>query len=584
MRAPRVARVTPPASRLPVCPWWHRHTLLLLLILTAVLYLPGSAVLPLMDRDEPRFAHATVEMMDRGTWLIPYFNDEYRFDKPPLTYWWMRMHYRLFGVNEFAARLHSVVAVFLNAWLLVCTARRWFGRRAGWIAGLSWVTTFQVLIHGRLCVADMPLVLAVTLSCRAMMELLMPPNEDPLPKRFGRWYWILWISIAAGFLAKGPLAWLVPVLAAALWRWVLHRKPVTWGRLQPLSGSLLALGLAGAWGIPALLSTDGAFWDVGMGEHVVKRGTDVFNGRKFIPGFYVLTSLFSLFPWIGFVVPAWKRMRREWSPVVAFLAAWVAAPHLIFFAYATQLPHYVMPGFPAVSLLLGCVWASEPRGALPRLFWGIAGGVSFFAAILVGVSVTDWVTVPDVRAVMSALGWLALTIFGGTAVALRVAVRRPWAGACIALILLGGFACELRHAAGVFRDTSATLRITGALHLDPTDAREPMLLAWEYAEPSLVFYTDAFWKYTGGNLSSAEAAATSGEPLDAIVLLRREWTLDASLKAFLAGDAPVPRKDFSADVDALRRRLGGWETKSLTGINIARASWVEVLVMQPHRP
>jgi 4-amino-4-deoxy-L-arabinose transferase-like glycosyltransferase len=38
-----------------------------------------------MDRDEPRFAQATVEMMVRGTWTIPYFNDEYRFDTPPLT-------------------------------------------------------------------------------------------------------------------------------------------------------------------------------------------------------------------------------------------------------------------------------------------------------------------------------------------------------------------------------------------------------------------------------------------------------------------------------------------------------------------
>ena len=77
-----------------------------------------------MDRDEPRFAHATVEMMERDSWTIPYFNGAYRFDKPPLTYWWMRLHYALLGVNELAARLHSVVAVYLTA-LVVAGMALW---------------------------------------------------------------------------------------------------------------------------------------------------------------------------------------------------------------------------------------------------------------------------------------------------------------------------------------------------------------------------------------------------------------------------------------------------------------------------
>ena len=52
---------------------------LLLLLVTAVIYLPGTSFLPLLDRDEPRFSQATVEMMERGEWFIPYFNDDYRF-------------------------------------------------------------------------------------------------------------------------------------------------------------------------------------------------------------------------------------------------------------------------------------------------------------------------------------------------------------------------------------------------------------------------------------------------------------------------------------------------------------------------
>ena len=143
----------------------RRYGWLILLIGVAALYLPGLGTLPMMDRDEPRFAHATVEMLQRGSWAVPYFNDEYRFDKPPLTYWWMALNYTLFGINEGAARLHTVIATWLVALVITSTAARWLNRRAGLVAGIAWLTTTQVFIHGRLSVADMPMVLCIVFQC-----------------------------------------------------------------------------------------------------------------------------------------------------------------------------------------------------------------------------------------------------------------------------------------------------------------------------------------------------------------------------------------------------------------------------------
>ena len=77
------------------------------------LLVPGTSSLPLIDRDEPRFAQATREMVDNGEWIIPTFNHDVRFDKPVLTYWMMRGGYVLFGVNEFGARFHSMVCTLL---------------------------------------------------------------------------------------------------------------------------------------------------------------------------------------------------------------------------------------------------------------------------------------------------------------------------------------------------------------------------------------------------------------------------------------------------------------------------------------
>ncbi len=81
-------------------------------------HLAGTWSLPLIDRDEPRFAEAAREMRERGDYIVPYFNNQFRFDKPPLTYWFQVASYRLFGENDFAARFPTAIAAALVALIL----------------------------------------------------------------------------------------------------------------------------------------------------------------------------------------------------------------------------------------------------------------------------------------------------------------------------------------------------------------------------------------------------------------------------------------------------------------------------------
>ena len=78
-------------------------------------HIAGTWSLPLIDRDEPRFAEASREMIQRGDYIVPYFNDQPRLDKPPLTYWAQTVSYRIFGQSDFAARFPSAVAAALLA-------------------------------------------------------------------------------------------------------------------------------------------------------------------------------------------------------------------------------------------------------------------------------------------------------------------------------------------------------------------------------------------------------------------------------------------------------------------------------------
>jgi 4-amino-4-deoxy-L-arabinose transferase-like glycosyltransferase len=96
-RAISLSRVLPPAIR----------NFAILFFATLAFHLAGTWTLPLIDRDEPRFAEASREMMQRADYVVPFFNNHYRFDKPPLTYWFQTLSYRAFGENDFAARFPS---------------------------------------------------------------------------------------------------------------------------------------------------------------------------------------------------------------------------------------------------------------------------------------------------------------------------------------------------------------------------------------------------------------------------------------------------------------------------------------------
>lgn len=540
----------------------RKHGGWMLAVLAALLFLPGLGVLPVMDRDEPRFAHATVEMMQRGSWAVPYFNDEYRFDKPPLTYWWMALHYKLLGMNELAARLHSVVAAWLIALVLRSMAARWLNARAGLLVGAVWLTMFQVFVHGRLAVADMPMVLCVTLSMRAIMELGSTSSTS-----WNRWHWMLYLALGFGFLAKGPLALIVPGLAVVLQRWVFWRKPLHLGAFKLWPGLLLAFLIVAAWGIPALMETQGLFWKVGMGEHVVERGTQAFNGRFPVPGYYFATSVLSLFPWIAFLPLVWRRVREGWSERHAWLVSWFAAPYVIFTFYATQLPHYVMPGFPAAALLVVLALCSEEstgRRMTSRIV------VSLWIVIsLVALGLGYGVGWPDeLRQIVTSAAWLivAFMLFG------VLLISAKWSR--IAWLMLIPVAWQTQSVCHHVRQVHA-----GAI-LAEAGVPEGRLVACRFNEPSLVFHSGRSWKFTN-KLEVCERELNKGD-VACVVLLRREWTLSEALGPFLRGqraDLP-PAMDESKNVDALVSRHPRFKSAQVRVFNAARSSWAELTVMK----
>src|SRR5690242_16716393 len=111
-------------------------SLMLVVLMSLALLLSGNWLLPLMDRDEPRFAEASREMLQRHDWVVPWFNGQYRFDKPPLIYWFQALSYQALGQNAFAARLPSACFATGTALLLLLWGKRLGKPRAGLYAAI----------------------------------------------------------------------------------------------------------------------------------------------------------------------------------------------------------------------------------------------------------------------------------------------------------------------------------------------------------------------------------------------------------------------------------------------------------------
>lgn len=571
-------------------PLWElvrRRPVLFLVLLTVLLYVSGTHLLPLMDRDEPRFATAAREMIEARELVVPTFNGDERLDKPILIYWAMQVSYALLGTHEFAARLPSVLCMILLVVLMHRWAREWYGADAGLVAGFVTATTLQFLIHGRWAAADMPMILFLATAHYGLFGLLGLMESDAAKKArdFGHenwsWFWIFYVSLGLGFLAKGPLVLVVPALTMVLHRQFFSRKDVDWGRLHAMLGFGVVLAILAPWGIPALIQTQLRFFTVGIGYHVVERGIDPLGGRLWIPGFYLLTAFVSLMPWVAYAKTIHARIKLKWTAREAFLVSWVVAIYGVFSLFATQLPHYVLPAFPAISLLLGACFCGgemeqKARVAGRTFFWSVTGLYLVLMLAIMAIA-----PLPDYSGgfapVGLALGGALLLIGGLVAVSTALWFRGPGLQIVAGVVAISA---GLWTAGYALRTTNPAVQMEALMRSQPKDAR---LVAWRFTEGSLVFYSGRTWKLHLGKdefPKFVEALDKRGPVLAVVVQEEMDlgrWLVYSIRKRF-GGQPEWPAKSYADELD--RAGTPDFKRHVFEGFNPGRSRWVKVVALE----
>ncbi len=329
--------------------------------LTALaLHLLGAWAFPLVDRDEPRFAEASREMIQRGDFITPYFNGQPRYDKPPLIYWLQAAAFQIIGASEFSARLPSAWAAALAALFVSLFASRFAmangeqgAARAGFWAATLFTFCLQVIAHAKAAVADMAMISCVAGGYWAAWE-----SSRAKGAALAGWFTGLTAALGLGFLAKGPIAW-APLLLLALSLRASGRRRLAF--ILPPLALAFSLGIVALWGVPALDATKGEFFHVGIGKHVIQRGISAQEGHGsanlteyiLLLPFYFVTIFVSFLPW-STALPGWLRsVWRKERPIAEYPMLWTAGVvFTLFTLYKTKLPHYTLPAFPLLALML----------------------------------------------------------------------------------------------------------------------------------------------------------------------------------------------------------------------------------------
>src|SRR5262245_59637955 len=81
----------------------------------------------LANYDDCFYAQKAKEILHTGEWMTMHFNNQPAWENPPLFIWFIALSYKLFGVNEFAAKFPSALFGVATVCLLYVIGRKFYG-------------------------------------------------------------------------------------------------------------------------------------------------------------------------------------------------------------------------------------------------------------------------------------------------------------------------------------------------------------------------------------------------------------------------------------------------------------------------
>jgi 4-amino-4-deoxy-L-arabinose transferase-like glycosyltransferase len=329
--------------------------ILALVLVSCYLFLFGLGSFALTDPDESFYAQTAREMTEKNDIITPYIFGKPQFEKPVMYYWLIMASYKVFGINEFAARFPSALFGILGVIGVYFLARLIFrSDMAGFLSAVVMSTSAWYFILARACVTDMVLGVFILYCLYFFLRGMVSGGK--------RFFLLASAMAALAVLTKGPIGLFLPGVVIMVYMFTgkrlreLPKIPVFWS-------VLLFLAISVPWYVIAFKLHGKAFTDEFLGLHNITRFTVPEHRIGASPFFYFPIVVLGFLPWTAFAfwsVYNFFREKCETADTVPgyklFLAAWFLTVFVFFSASSTKLVTYIFPLFPVLAVMTGRAW------------------------------------------------------------------------------------------------------------------------------------------------------------------------------------------------------------------------------------
>ena len=469
------------------------HPRIVLVTLCLLMFVPGIASVPPLDRDESRFTQATKQMIETGDFIEIRFQDEAR-NKKPIGIYWMQAVTAGWLTGEphndiWAYRIPSVLAGIFAVLFVFGLGRKLFDEEVGLISAGILASSLLVIGESHIAKTDAVLFACVAAAQLLIAEFFLAARQGaPQPKV--RYSALLGLAIGIGILVKGPMILFfvgLTVIAVSIWErrwgWIMSMRPI------------FALGIIILINVPWLVAiglvTKGAYFTEALGQDFLGKAMSSQESHWGPPGYYLVSLLVGFWPGWLFLAPGIVYgIARSREGAVRFLLSWIIPAWIILELAPTKLPHYPLPIYPALALLCGAAVMAgvrESRSFLDNtpvkvgaVFWlmitiALTGGALFYlpGAYGDGDSVFLWA--------------LAVPVLGAAGIAVLFLLRGEGENASAAAIAAGAVFAAIAFAAVLPGLDKVTVSQRASELIARSGALPQATTIVGFHEPSIVF-------------------------------------------------------------------------------------------------
>ena len=373
------------------------------------IYFFGLSI-PLLGPDEPRYSQIAREMFERRDWITPKLGNFDWFEKPALLYWLQIFFYKIFGVNEFAARFGSALfglGTIFSLWLLgrkvsseteetTNNEQRTTNNFANYLALIA-ASSIGLIAFSRGASFDIILTFPITASLVAFF--IFDQSKEKTLTTYHLPLTTFYFFIGVSMIAKGLVGIVFPFAIVAFYYVLSWRLPNKTFIFSLFWGTILSLIVASVWYLPMYQVNGWKFIDEFFIQHHFQRYTSNKYQHPQPFWFFFLVLPLMTTPWIPFFFAGiWKFLKVQSpkskvqnqkkflffpfsaSPLLIFSFAWLCVPTVFFSLSGSKLPGYILPALPG-ALVLTAIYVYEFVRKSEKREWLIKG--TAFATFLV---------------------------------------------------------------------------------------------------------------------------------------------------------------------------------------------------------